>query len=119
MTFAEKLIRLKTNKNLTSEKLAKAIGTNLETICKWEKGEAEPSIFQLTALAKFFQVSTDYLLGLEENNATLLKSLPGFITPYVNWENDQEKDIDENLMLELVELTRVVDLKRSKRKNNK
>ena len=34
----------------------------------WEQGLAEPSISAIKRLCKFFDVSADYLLGIDDNN---------------------------------------------------
>lgn len=58
---------LRTENNLTQQQLAKAIGTNQKVISRWESKKFDPSLFYLVKLANFFHVSTDYLLGLEDD----------------------------------------------------
>ncbi len=53
--------------NITQKQLAQAIGTNETTIVRWESGQSEPSAYYLAKLAKFFHVSADFLLGLEND----------------------------------------------------
>ena len=60
-----KELRLETN--ILQKQLAQAIGTNEKTIVRWENGQSEPSAYYLVKIAKFFHVSTDYLLGLEDD----------------------------------------------------
>ena len=50
----------KTNKS----KVEKECGLANGVIGKWEKGIANPSIDAVIMLAKHFNISTDYLLGL-------------------------------------------------------
>lgn len=46
--------------------LARAVGVSDATICKWEKGETSPMSYAVVALAQFFGVTADYLLGLDD-----------------------------------------------------
>ena len=62
-----RLKELREEKNLTQNDIAKAINTSRPNIGRWEKGENEPSSSAVIALAQFFNVSADYLLGLEDD----------------------------------------------------
>ena len=63
--FCERLKELRLEKGLSTIELGKAIKVSYTSIIRWEKEERIPSIEQLKALAIFFKVSSDYLLGLE------------------------------------------------------
>lgn len=58
---------LRVERNLTQSEVAKAIGTSQRNIGRWENGENTPAAIYVKALAEFFCVSTDYLLGLEDD----------------------------------------------------
>ena len=58
---------LRLEKNLTQSEVAKAIGTSQRNIGRWENGENTPAAIYVKALAEFFCVSADYLLGLEDD----------------------------------------------------
>ncbi len=66
MNFKQRLKELRTDKELSFEALAKATGLSSSSICRWENGQADIKSADLIVLAKFFGVSTDYLLGLED-----------------------------------------------------
>ena len=51
---------LRTEKGLTQEKLAEALGISLEHIGKIERGKRTPSLDLVIAMSKFFHTSTDY-----------------------------------------------------------
>lgn len=53
--------------NLTQPELAKQIGTSQANISRWEHGEVIPNIDFCVKLAKFYEVSLNELLGLEDN----------------------------------------------------
>lgn len=58
---------LRLERNLTQSEVAKAIGTSQRNIGRWENGENEPAAVYVKALAEFFGVRADYLLGLEDD----------------------------------------------------
>ena len=64
--FAERLYELREEAGLTMAELARAVGVSDATICKWEKGETSPMYYAVIALAQFFGVTADYLLGLDD-----------------------------------------------------
>ena len=55
--------KLRTENNVTQESLATAIGVTPQAISRWESEGGYPDIELLPALADFFSVSTDELLG--------------------------------------------------------
>lgn len=67
-TVGKTIRELRKLKNLTQEELAEAINVTPQAISKWENGNGLPDIQQLIPLATFFNVSTDTILGIAENN---------------------------------------------------
>ena len=65
------LKELRQEKGFTQAEVAKAIKTSQRNIGRWENGENEPSASFVARLAKFFDVSADYLLGLEDDFGVL------------------------------------------------
>lgn len=63
--FGEKLKELRLEKGLGQVALAKALDVGKSVISLWELGKCEPTLSKLVAIAKFFDVSIDYLAGLE------------------------------------------------------
>ena len=47
----------------TQEELADFVGVSRQSIAQWKDGKTKPDILYLTKIAKFFDVSADYLLG--------------------------------------------------------
>lgn len=62
-----RLKELRQEKDLTQYEIAKGINTSQRNISRWENGDNEPSSTFIIKLANFFDVSTDYLLGLEDD----------------------------------------------------
>ena len=63
--FATRLRELRTDKKLSMKNLAKQINATDTAVSNWENDINEPKISYLISIAKFFNVSADYLLGLE------------------------------------------------------
>lgn len=63
MGFEERLKKLRQEKNLTQEELAKQIKSSRSNIANYENGKNLPSVEVLDKLSEIFNVSTDYLLG--------------------------------------------------------
>ena len=63
----EKIKELRLLNGFNQVELAKRLGLTKQTISNWENNNIQPSIEMLEALADLFSVSTDYLLGRENN----------------------------------------------------
>lgn len=68
-TFANRLKELRIKKGLSQEDLGKEIGVSRGSISYYEKEERVPDVVILAAISKYFNVSTDYLLGLSETKS--------------------------------------------------
>lgn len=64
--FSQRLRELRLDKKLSMKQLAKEINTTDAAISNWENGVNEPKISYVISIAKFFGVTSDYLLGLED-----------------------------------------------------
>lgn len=60
-----KIKELRQEKNITQGKLAEKLGLSRSTIAMYEIGASEPDLETLKAIASFFNVSIDYLMGRE------------------------------------------------------
>lgn len=65
----EQLKKLRINSGKTQKDMAQMLGIDRTTYVKYETGSSEPSFETLSALADFFGVTTDYLLGREPLDA--------------------------------------------------
>ena len=65
MHIAKNLRRLRRERDLTQEELAKFLGVSFQAVSKWECGDGYPDITFLPALASFFEVTIDELLGMD------------------------------------------------------
>lgn len=64
--FVNKLKELRLEKGLTQAEVSIALGLSRNAFANYEKGLRQPSLETLKALCKFFNVTADYLLGLED-----------------------------------------------------
>ncbi len=62
--FAQRLKELRLDNSLTQAELANALSVDQRTVSNWEKGIREPDFESLMKIARYFNVSADYLLGL-------------------------------------------------------
>lgn len=63
MTLGENLQRLRKEKELSQEDVARALFVSRQTISKWETDKAEPGVDNLKALADLYEVALDQLTG--------------------------------------------------------
>lgn len=63
MKLFERLKQLRTEKGVSQTEVAKNTGIVSRTYLRYEKGEREPEASTIIALADYFDVSADYLLG--------------------------------------------------------
>ncbi len=64
--LAVRLKELRQEKNLTIKQLSNLVKIGSSSLCRWENQQADIKGSQLIELARFFKVTTDYLLGLED-----------------------------------------------------
>lgn len=66
--FAKQLEKLRNAYNLTQTQLADELCVTKQTVSNWENGNILPSVDTLIRICNFFNVSTDYILGLDNKN---------------------------------------------------
>ena len=66
LLIGEKIRKLRRDKDLTQEEVAQHLGVSFQSVSKWERSEGYPDITLLPALARYFGVTTDELLGVNE-----------------------------------------------------
>ncbi len=81
--FSSRLISLRKEKRLTQEELASVINKKRSTVSGYETEGKEPDIETICVLAKYFGVSTDYLLGYSDERNHVEQV---FYNDHVNFE---------------------------------
>lgn len=67
MPFSERLKELRGSRNLTQKQVYDAIGMSAIGYQRYEYGEREPAFSKLIALADYFNISLDYLVGRSDD----------------------------------------------------
>lgn len=66
LMIGEKIRKLRREKNRTQEEVAAHLNISFQSVSKWERGEGYPDITLLPALARYFSVTVDELMGMNE-----------------------------------------------------
>lgn len=66
--FGEIIKKMRTAHNLNQVQLANALNVSKQTVSNWENNNILPSIEMLVKISRFFSVSTDYLLELDDRH---------------------------------------------------
>lgn len=64
--FGENIKKLRTAHNLSQIQLANELSVSKQTVSNWENNNILPSIEMLLKISRFFSVSTDFLLELDD-----------------------------------------------------
>ena len=65
--FGKRLKELRLEVGLTQKELAEKLNCDQSMIARWESCKNEPTESNIIKVAKFFEVSSDYLIGLSDN----------------------------------------------------
>ena len=63
MDLGKSIYELRKEKGVTQEELAAELGVTAAAVSKWEKGNTLPDVLMVCAIADYFGVTTDALLG--------------------------------------------------------
>lgn len=110
MTIGQRIKELRLEKEITQASLAKHIGVTQKAIDFWEKNINEPKASYIINIAKFFNVTTDFLLGIEDENGNKTKEIKeNTLIPIAARSKDNKKKnitmTEEQLMNLIKELT--------------
>lgn len=75
--FGDKVKTLRQSYNLSQVQLAKQLQVSKQTVSNWENNNILPSIEMLISIAKYFSVSTDFLLELDGRRYIEVTGLSG------------------------------------------
>lgn len=63
MEFRQRLQQLREKKRVSRKVLSELCGLSSDAVRRYERGEREPTMHSLIALAEYFNVTVDYLVG--------------------------------------------------------
>lgn len=64
LQISQTIKELRLQRGITQTELSQALGVKQSCVSKWERGNTVPNVVQVIALAKLFDVSADYILGI-------------------------------------------------------
>ena len=73
--IAEKVKKLREQKGLSQAELARLLGITRSSVNAWEMGISVPSTQYIVDLAGVFDISTDYLLGVDSSSTRSVAGL--------------------------------------------
>ena len=70
--FGNRLRELRVSEGITQLQMAVILDTSKSNISKYEAGTVEPGMETINEIARFFEVTTDYLFGMETGGNTMI-----------------------------------------------
>ena len=64
--FSERLMELRKERGLSQATVARDLSVSLGIVCYWETKKSDPTASNIAKLARYFNVTSDYLLGLSD-----------------------------------------------------
>ncbi|MCM1368644.1 MAG: helix-turn-helix domain-containing protein [Roseburia sp.] len=72
--FEQRLRNLRREKNYTQKELANRLHTTDDSVFSWEKGRCQPPIEMIRRICIEFNITSDYLLGLENEDGSKISN---------------------------------------------
>ena len=66
-TTITKILDIAQSKGVTHQDICRLLNSNKSKIDDWKRGVSKPTLLEITVIAKYFNVSTDYLLGITDD----------------------------------------------------
>ena len=76
ISISERIKELREKQNLTQSSLAKKLNITRSAVNAWEMGVSIPNVEKLVELSSLFNVSVDYLLGVNSSFTINISNLP-------------------------------------------
>ena len=76
MNIGNQISNIRKEQQLTQEEFGRLFHVTRQTVSNWENENILPSIELLVKIAAFFQVSADYLLGIDQRQRLDVSDLP-------------------------------------------
>ena len=70
-----KLYELRKKAKISQEEFAEIVDTSRQAVSKWERDESEPDLNKIILIAKYYNVSIDYLLDYTIDDSLLTEYL--------------------------------------------
>ncbi|WP_353654982.1 helix-turn-helix transcriptional regulator [Clostridium sp. CCUG 7971] len=101
LNLSENLKKLRKEKNLSQEQLAKMLNVSRQAVSKWESGKTYPDIDNLILLRDIFNITLDDLIinesKIKDEETIEINDLPN--NNYIEFDENEEDELSVNLML--------------------
>lgn len=97
MSFGSRLKELRVKRNVTQQQIADFIGVGRTTIAGYETKDKNPDFDKLRLIAKFFDVTTDYLLEIDDEEKRLRDNEATIATHRIDFGEDLPDEAYEEL----------------------
>lgn len=94
---------MRREKGLTQEQLAEVMGVSTASVSKWETGVAAPELTMLAALADYFEMSIDALIGHTVDKAQLEEKVAAIKELSLANEDDKAMELTCHFALAFME----------------
>lgn len=123
-TFSDRLKKLRTEKGILQKELAEYLNVSRVTITQYENGSRSPDDETKKKIAKYFNVSLDYLMGASDirnpyNENKEISEVDKFLLKLKEEMQKQGLDFDETSPEELIETYKLLMEFKKKTQNNK
>lgn len=98
--FHQVLKELRKKHGLTQQQLADELGVNRVNVTRWEKGNTEPNLTQLTDIAFYFNVSVGFLMGIQNEN--IQKNVFNMFPEDIVEMSEEEQNTLEKSILDII-----------------
>ena len=105
MGIPERLVEVRERNGYTRKRLAEELGKPYATITKYENGEREAGSGYLISIAEKFNVTTDYLLGIEDDQSAETKKSPAPSEA----ETRENKQVTREDLLEVLQKLHIIE----------
>lgn len=103
VALGTRILELRKRHSMTQEALANEMGVSIGAVSKWETGASVPDIPMLCALADYFHVSADYMLGRTLPNHFLICDdstfMGGMLTDMIHHLGYNAKAVENSIQL--------------------
>ncbi len=94
----DQIRQIRKSKGMTQEELAEALGVTAASVSKWENGQSAPELGALCAMADFFEVSVDALLGHTLKGNRRIQMVAQLKALMQQKEYEQAKELSQTLL---------------------
>ncbi len=118
MTTAEKILQLIKDKNIEQQALAEYLGIKKQAISDWKSGKTKSYMKYIDKIAKYFEVTVDYLLGSDQPSVVedVKNSIKNESSPTSTAREALHKKLESMSLDELHEVDQFMDFLLSKEK---